>query len=123
MTEHTSRGLSDAPSGHQENQAMHTPGPWAVQEDDEFDGCKFIPVETDAPTGPNCRGICEVHPCYTDRGGAISKTDRANARLIAAAPDLLEAANEAFEFLGGVDGAAEVRGKLLAAIIKARTHV
>jgi hypothetical protein len=42
-----------------------------------------------------------------------------DAILIAAAPDLLAAANEAFDFLGGVDGAAEVRGKLLAALSRA----
>lgn len=45
----------------------------------------------------------------------------ANARLIAAAPTLLAAANEAFDFLGGVDGAAEIRDTLLAAILATQT--
>lgn len=48
------------------------------------------------------------------------KEARANAHLIAAAPDMFAAANEAFDFLGGVDDAADIRGKLLAAIQKAR---
>ncbi|WP_144423516.1 hypothetical protein [Sphingopyxis sp. 113P3] len=50
-----------------------------------------------------------------------AKTDpwEANARLIAAAPELLAAANEAFDFLGGIDGASEIRSTLLASISKA----
>jgi hypothetical protein len=43
----------------------------------------------------------------------------ANARLIAASPDLLQVANKAFDFLGGVDDAAEIRAELMAAIAKA----
>jgi hypothetical protein len=35
------------------------------------------------------------------------------------APDLLQVANKAFDFLGGVDGAAEIRAELMAAIAKA----
>lgn len=42
------------------------------------------------------------------------------AYLIAAAPDLQEAAQEAFGFLGRVDGASDVRVKLLDALLKAR---
>ena len=42
-----------------------------------------------------------------------------DARLIAAAPDLFQVANKAFDFLGGVDGAAEIRAELLSAIAKA----
>ncbi len=71
--------------------AAHTPGPWAVLDDDSLDGCDFIPIETDQPTGPLCRLICEVRPDFSDSVGAIKATDRANARLIAAAPDLLTA--------------------------------
>lgn len=52
----------------------HTPGPWAVA---EGDGC-FV-VETDDMT---VRFVCM---------GLDAEGDRANACLIAAAPDLLEA--------------------------------
>jgi hypothetical protein len=40
-------------------------------------------------------------------------------REVSNAPDLLEVANKAFDFLGGVDGAAEIRAELMAAIAKA----
>lgn len=71
--------------------AQHTSGPWAVQEDDRVDGCRFIPIETEISSGPKSRLICEVRPDYCEKGGALSETDRANARLIAAAPSLLRA--------------------------------
>jgi hypothetical protein len=40
-------------------------------------------------------------------------------REVSNATDLLEVANKAFDFLGGVDGAAEIRAELLSAIAKA----
>lgn len=60
--------------------AEHTPGPWRVSDGDEL----WV-------TGPNLNDnvICDLQPrdadCYTEE-------DEANARLIAAAPDLLTAA-------------------------------
>lgn len=69
--------------------ALHTPGPWVACDDDSMDGCDFIPIETEQPTGPLCRIICEVRPEDTDDG--LTDVDSANARLIAAAPELLEA--------------------------------
>jgi hypothetical protein len=71
-----------------------------------MDGCDFIPIETEQPTGPLYRIICEVRPDDTDDG--LTDVDRANARLIATAPELLEAL-EAFN-LGSesiVSGSAE----------------
>lgn len=58
--------------------SKHTPGPWKVGPhiDDSVHGCGFI-VESG---GPNI--------CITDYDDA---TDMANAPLIAAAPELLEA--------------------------------
>jgi hypothetical protein len=44
---------------------------------------------------------------------------RAALRIRNAAPELLQVANKAFDFLGGVDGAAEIRAELLSAIAKA----
>lgn len=40
-------------------------------------------------------------------------------RAVNSHDDMLAALNEAFDFLGGVDGAAEIRGRILAAISKA----
>lgn len=62
--------------------AVHTPGPWEVQSNME--------IIVDA-TGLK---VCDIEPDYR----TIEQSD-ANARLIAAAPDLLEACNEALEWL------------------------
>ncbi|HMO76753.1 MAG TPA: hypothetical protein PKD99_12405 [Sphingopyxis sp.] len=52
-----------------------------------------------------------------------NKTERTRLELIRdAAPELLAAANEAFDFLGGVDGASDIRHTLLAAISKATSR-
>ena len=56
-----------------QNHTQHTPGPWRVLEPDQVRGQEGEFVAN-----------CECH-----RGRLA--TDRANARLIAAAPDLLEA--------------------------------
>jgi hypothetical protein len=62
-------------------QTKHTPGPWQI---DKFIG-EFVVSSGDTSSDPNAREICE---CYQD-GERQDKTDLANARLIAAAPDLL----------------------------------
>lgn len=67
---------------------MHTRGLWIVEDDDSFQGCRFIPIDALG------RVICEVRPDYDENRGAITEQDRANARLIAAAPELLLAVIE-----------------------------
>ena len=49
----------------------------------------------------------------------ISMADQEVDCLSAAAPDLLAACNHAFDFLGGIDEAGDIRALLLAAITKA----
>jgi len=75
--------------------SKHTPGPWVISEDDSFDSVPFIPIETDLPTGPSFKFICEVkgNGVESDELG-INDEDRANARLIAAAPEMLDALKE-----------------------------
>lgn len=89
----------------------HTPGPW------RHDGDPFTPtVFSDKPRANGVRGVCEVDP----GDDAV-----ANARLIAAAPDLL-AACEALLHLAGCDpreiGGVEklVRDRARAAIARAK---
>ena len=83
--------------------AQHTPGPWSR-------GATY------ATTLFGADGAVIAHATQYRCGEQVAL---ANARLIAAAPTLLSAANEAFDFLGGIDGAAEIRDTLLAAILAA----
>ena len=63
--------------------AKHTPGPWRIVGDDE--GCKSIEAY-----GEDEHGIFSVSEIgFTD--GIEEGEDKANARLIAAAPDMLNA--------------------------------
>ena len=57
----------------------HTPGPWVVDEPDKH-GQAIVSSEH-----------TEIATCWHHCVGAIEKEMHANARLIAAAPDLLEA--------------------------------
>jgi hypothetical protein len=68
----------------------HTPGPWElVPESDDHEGSLFVVSEYEVKNG--CASAHWIAECdlQEDEG-----QNRANARLIAAAPDLLEAATE-----------------------------
>ena len=69
--------------------AEHTPGPWKVVPG-YFDG-EFVVVK-DGPAGPSAMGITTVD------GRGYSQNE-ANADLIAAAPDLLEALEVAVQIV------------------------
>lgn len=89
-----------------------TPGPWSLGRRSKYrvriDGDGWIELAS------------VVVAMTGDGGGRVSSPDgEANARLIAAAPELAEAAEDAFVFLGSVDGASELRAKLMAALQKA----
>lgn len=62
----------------------HTEGPWEAREVPHFNNIII------AQTGMS-DGIATVHPLTGQRTYQLSDLDRANARLIAAAPDLLDA--------------------------------
>jgi len=70
------------------SETKHTLGPWEVKDD------RFI----DSPSG----WIADVlsYPAYRAATGQDSEEQKANARLIAAAPDLYEALTEALRWIG-----------------------
>ena len=75
----------------------HTPGPWAQFR--TVNGDRFITAEGD-------RGLIELATVYAEAEYQAKLPDEANARLIAAAPEMLEALraaqlelNEYFELL------------------------
>ena len=91
---------------------MHTPPPWDVT--------KGKPRKITANGVLICNAVLRnMATTAQNKNGKGEDEAKANARLIAAAPDLLQVANKAFDFLGGVDGAAEIRAELLSAIAKA----
>lgn len=66
----------------------HTPGPWRVEQESSNDGEAEVIAAAD-------RTICWTADTWVDDDcGVITDEDRANARLIAAAPELLAALKE-----------------------------
>jgi hypothetical protein len=75
------------------SESKHTPGPWAIEDDDDVvPGVPCIPV---APAA-GVRRVCEVSSTLIEERDEFMLTDedRANARLIAAAPFLLKQAQD-----------------------------
>jgi hypothetical protein len=88
----------------------HTPGPWLfVESRDVWSDADSREEREDA--SPWC--IATVH-AREDKA-----VRAANARLIAAAPDLLEALREVAEFWAGGDAPQELTDKINAALAKA----
>lgn len=82
--------------------AAHTPGPWAIRE-----GYGLLKAEV----GPHGRAVATVWTKQMPSGKEDQKEPvawpegEANARLISAAPELLEAAEEALGALNGAEHA------------------
>lgn len=70
------------------NQAKHTPGPWKTSIDYGRNPGSVIDASVLAPNGSEIARMIHAN-------AAISQAAESNANLIAAAPDLLEAAKEA----------------------------
>jgi hypothetical protein len=89
---------------------QHTPGPWKYQQyDDEVIAPNVVKLEDDGACGdPDCCGSPTYHIHLTP----------ANARLIAAAPELLEAL-KLVTTMPGFEPDEEYGAKVLAAIAKA----
>lgn len=74
---------------------VHTSGPWKVYHEllrPQFPGRKIIEIQTD-------HGHAVVQWSGFDNSDRLQKTHLANARLMAAAPDLYRAAQRALECL------------------------
>ena len=73
------------------NVIKHTPGPWGAENalSSDYYNIRYV-------TGPNCEQVATIHQreelCNVDKNPPMSQDEAlANARLIAAAPELLEA--------------------------------
>lgn len=74
----------------------HTPGPWTFDD-------KYSTTDTFFITGPKHQNVVEIHRTIEELSDFGSDAeDRANARLIAAAPDLLEACQNARNVLAAI---------------------
>lgn len=63
------------------SKTKHTPGPWKVGEENEFEAYEFVSITTES-------GV-QIGDVSSD--GCVDDETHANARLIAAAPDMLAA--------------------------------
>ena len=93
-----------------EQKTKHTQGPWTVSNN-------WI-------VGPDWRQSAGMGPIAKQYGAYLPATEEANARLIAAAPELLEAVRETLRQLDAPDcpsipDGAMVRGRLYNALAKA----
>jgi hypothetical protein len=90
--------------GHSHSPYAIAPSPWRLSEKDGNITRDILDAE-----GATVCSIWNVqHPWLVN--------NKSTARLILGAPRLLEAALDAFDFLGGIDGAVKIRDELLAAI-------
>jgi hypothetical protein len=100
--------VSDKPS-----RGTHTPGPWVVQRDSG--------LRQRIQTGGDKGTLCYMTARPFAHGANFTHAQiTANARLIAAAPELLEALEECLREHGGFTIKGEVEKRARAAIAKAR---
>jgi hypothetical protein len=67
--------------------SAHTPGPWFAHDTHEAKACRYISTRSDRDNCGDVAVLYRSHPADS----VANERDEANARLIAAAPDLGEA--------------------------------
>lgn len=97
--------------------SKHTEGPWELAKSNNPDSDQVEDRLVYAEIGGEKFHIAEVYQYQNDNHHKVGGTTLANARLIAAAPELLEAAKYAWDNMPS--GQYMVRDKLRAAITKA----
>lgn len=101
---------------------QHTPGPWGL--DDKTDSITWGDTAFGAPVGAGGFVVASHSVCKIPRHQAERLTDehRANAHLIAAAPELLAAAEAMLAAFGGntPDWLTDEAAQMFAAIAKAK---
>ena len=87
--------LHSLAQGDMKTKTQHTPGPWYLAEE------RLLTFAHGEVVGPNNEHICGLLP---DNNGIVMMTeeDKANARLIAAAPELLAALENALNVMAGI---------------------
>ena len=119
----------------------HTPGPWVIQ----YESCDCeLPCSCGGPypykiysassrikpyrdsVDGDCQEVCDLMEVNWDRDAAVKATQRkqreADARLIAAAPDLLEALEHlaSYRLMAATDPGAEL---IMPALVKAKAAI
>ena len=90
----------------------HTPGPWTVE------GASGESGEAEVIESDNRIIAWTADSLGSDSFGILEDEDRANARLIAAAPDLLAALRKAADYMAEMGHPANVLDEARAAIAK-----
>ncbi|WP_175724712.1 hypothetical protein [Burkholderia ambifaria] len=105
--------------------ANHTPGPWTFSRWDQFGDARFYVSQQDgAPYTPNYSDVATL--IAETVSGDLVRVQEANARLIAAAPELLDLLIKARRYVGmvteiaGDDPIFGVMDEIDAVIAKAR---
>jgi hypothetical protein len=92
--------------------AQHTPGPWEVDSEEIYGDCR----------NPKGQDLIARLPMECNAGGLLTDRNRADARLIAAAPDLLAALKNAVR-CGERDGMPGNPGSAPAWTVSARAAI
>lgn len=101
-----------------------TPGPWAIEgEDDISEGLPCIDIMA-GEYGPTYKQVCHVSSSLDADGDfALTDTDRANAALIAEAPNMLLAMQAAIVLCGSVAASKEAIISLLQPVVNRATEI
>jgi hypothetical protein len=102
MVSHRRRAIKHGPDRIKTMTKQYTPGPWAFRGDDfgfeTYGRASFV--------GPDGVGIAAI----STKINRTPEENRANARLIAAAPDMREALEAALSYIADLNGSEWIKG-------------